>query len=203
MSDTNTTDDSTEEEEYDMAPSRGDPDRPARGEAGVNPESDVAGEDDEGFVEFDEVTFSRGEQGELQPETEYVEELGGKAKARPATKGHRDNYIEPFADPDGEKDTLTNADLAFLFDSRLEKPDLTNHPRCPDDEVTPEFVEEDMPQSMQDGCFIAILLASKEYDLVRLMRNDLKESEIEMAVRQKEMDDESKNERRKRRRREA
>jgi hypothetical protein len=53
---------------------------------------------------------------------------------------------------------------------------------------------------MQDGCFIAVLLASKEFDLIRILRNELKESEIEIAVRSEQAENETKNERRKRRR---
>jgi len=169
-----------------------------RGTPGVNPETaDDTGDE---FISVDEVTFSRDDDGNLLAEDVFVEELDGMARSRPLMKEQRERIVEPFIDPEGHKDEITDADLADLFNSRLEKPDLTEHPHCPDSRVTERFVEDHMPQSMQDGCFIAVLLASKEFDLIRILRNELKESEIEIAVRSEQAENETKNERRKRRR---
>jgi hypothetical protein len=86
-------------------------------------------------------------------------------------------------DPDSGKDEVTDAELAELFDRNLIAPDLTGHPKCPDQGVTETFVREEMSQYFQDACYIAVLLASDEYDVVRLMRTDLKPGEIDMAVK--------------------
>lgn len=183
---------------FDDDPNAAERERQAeQGASGVNPDYND-GDDD--FVSFDDVTYTRDDTGELAAEDVFVEELDGMARSRPLMKNQKQRTVNPFIDPDGPKDELTDADLAELFDSRLEKPDLTEHPACEDSRVTERFVGENMPDSMQDGCFIAILLASKEYDIVRLMRNELTESEIEMAVRMEQGDE--KNETRKRRRQE-
>lgn len=145
----------------------------------VNPE--YADADDGEFVSFEEVTYQRDSQGNLKAEDVHVRELDGMARAVPMNKSQRE-MISNLQDPDSDRDELTDAELAELFDRNLKKPDLTQHPRASGGRVTEGFVSNEMPQTMQDGCFMAILLASKEYDMVRLLRNELTDSEIKMAV---------------------
>lgn len=136
--------------------------------------------DDEDFVSIDETTLQRDpDTGQLEPEEVYVEELGGPTLARPMKRDEREQYIDDVADEESEKEEVTDKELAELFDRKLVKPDLSEHEMC-DGRVTEKFVREGLTKNQEDGFYIAVLLASGETDVVRMIRGDYTEREMEM-----------------------
>ncbi|MFC5970070.1 hypothetical protein ACFPYI_01880 [Halomarina salina] len=123
------------------------------------------GEND--LVSLEQTTIQRDEDGEIVPRREYVEELGGDAIAKPMTGALRERYIENKLN---EGEDVTDRDLANIFNRCVVAPDLTNHPECPDDQVTEEFVKNGMTGAMQDAYFILVLRASGEEALADQIR---------------------------------
>ncbi|WP_394743304.1 hypothetical protein [Natronococcus roseus] len=150
---------------------------PAESTDTVNPDYDDLEDDD--LVSLDETTLRRDEEGNLLPERMYVEELGGEAVARPLERDERKRFVEDLFS--GDKDELTSAELAELFDKKIVAPDLGGHPLSEDGRVTERFVEEGLSQAKEDGFYIAVLLASDEHDIVRRIRGEFTESELELA----------------------
>lgn len=111
------------------------------------------------LASLEATTIQRDEDGEIIPRREYVEELGGDGIAKPMTGALRERYIENKLD---EGEDITDRDLANIFNRCVVAPDLTNHPQCPDDGVTEQFVSNEMTGAMQDAYFILVLLASDE-----------------------------------------
>lgn len=141
-------------------------------------------DDDADFASFEDVTFKRDEQGELVPEDNYVEEIEAWTKALPMTDQQRSHVQDFFQDEDVTE--LSDAWLADLFESRLVKPDLTEHSQCEDGRVTERFIAENMSEYNQMALLYGILMASDEWDILRMFRNDLTEKEMEMALKLRE-----------------
>ena len=123
------------------------------------------GEND--LVSLEQTTIQRDETGEIIPRREYVEELGGDGLAKPMTNALSSRYIDGKLN---EGEDLTDRDLANIFDRCVVSPDLTEHPQCPNDGVTEEFVAEQMTGAMEDAYFILVLKASGEDALVDRIR---------------------------------
>lgn len=173
MTDEPTTDESTDTINETPADTGGEP---------YNPDYEDGDGDD--VVSLEESTIQRDPStGELQPQKNYVEELRGDVVSKPITRDERERYVEPLleADADDDEPALSDADLAELFDRKVVKPDLSAHELCGDN-VTEKFVADGLTKTQEDGYFIAILLASDEYDLVRMMRNNYTDQEIKMAM---------------------
>lgn len=138
--------------------------------------------DDDGIVSLEDTTIQRDtETGELLPRKNYVDELGGETVSKPLTRDERKEYVEDLLDEDEDKEELSDAELAELFDRKVVKPDLTQHHLC-GDHVTEKFVKEGLTKTQEDGFFIGILLASDENDLVRLIRGEYTDQELKMAL---------------------
>lgn len=160
----------------------------------VNPEY---ADDDEGqYASWQDVTRQRDEEGNLLPRDVYVEEFDSLnidppyALAIPFHGDQRQRYLVDPSDPDVDKEEVTDAELAELFDKNLVEPDLTEHPACRGGRVTEQLVAEEIDQPMQDACFVAVMLASNEYEYVRRMRRlergELTDAEIKMALEERE-----------------
>lgn len=140
-------------------------------------------QNDGGTVALDEITLDRDpETGELEPKAVDVEEIGKEGetvRALPLNKAARRKYLKPLREGEDVGDEL----LARMFDDHLVEPDLTEHPRCPDDGVSERFIREDLDPAAEDGLFIAILEASGERELVELLRKvnrgELTEEDLE------------------------
>jgi hypothetical protein len=136
---------------------------------------------DDDFADPEEAVFGRDSSGQLKAQKCYVDELDAHTLARPLKKPQRE-MIEALQDPDSDRDELSDAELAELFDDRLERPDLTTVAECQGDRVTERFVADEMSPEKQEGYLIGILLASDMNDMVRLMRNELTDKEMRMAA---------------------
>lgn len=139
-------------------------------------------ESDDDVVSLGEATLQRDSEGKLMPSKEYVREMNGHVLARPLTRDERKRFVTDLLE--GEKDELSDADLAELFDLKIVDPDLSDHPLCEDGRVTERFVREGLNQSQEDGLFIAVLLASGEDDMVRRIRGEFNETELELVKEQ-------------------
>lgn len=139
-------------------------------------------EDRDGLLDLEDTTLQRGDDGEIKPQEVYVDELGGKVMARSMDRNERQKYIEDLMDEDSDREELSDAELADLFERKIVAPDLTEHPLCEDGKVTEVFVREGLNSAQEDGFFIAILMASGERDLVRLMRGQYRDEEIKHAI---------------------
>ena len=137
--------------------------------------------DDDDFADPEEAVFGRDSSGQLKAQKCYVDELDAHTLARPLKKPQRE-MIEELADSDSDREELSDAELAELFDDRLERPDLTTVDECQGSRVTERFVADEMSPEKQTGYLIGILLASDMNDTVRLMRNELTDKEIRMAA---------------------
>lgn len=150
-------------------------------------------ERDDGIVSIEDTTVHRDEDGNLLPRRQPVDELGGDIVAKPLLDTARERFVEDLQDADTDKEELSNADLAELFDTHIVEPDMTQHELC-GDRVTERFVREGMTQKMQDAYYIGILLASDEYEMVarmrRVERGELTDAEVEMAMREQDRQDE-------------
>lgn len=135
----------------------------------TNPEYEDYGDDDD-IASVEATTIQRGSDGEILPRREFVEELDADVVAKPLIDDARDRFLESVADPETDKEELSNAELAELLDTHLVAPDLTEHPLCENNRVTERFVREGMTDSMQDAYYIGVLLASDEHEYVRRMR---------------------------------
>lgn len=144
----------------------------------VNPEYDEL--DDDGLVDLETTTLQRDDDGELLPVRTFVQELGGDVVAKPLERDERERFVEDLIGDSG-KDELTDAELAELFDSKIVAPDLSEHRLCEEGRVTERFVRKGLNQNQEDGYYIAVLLASDEDELVRRLRGEFKESELELA----------------------
>lgn len=139
-------------------------------------------ETDDDVVSLGEATLQRDSEGKLMPSKEYVREMNGNVLARPLTRDERQRFVTDLLE--GEKDELSDAELAELFDLKVVDPDLSEHPLCEDGRVTERFVREGLNQSQEDGLFIAVLLASGEDDMVRRIRGEFNETELELVKEQ-------------------
>lgn len=115
-----------------------------------------------------EHTLDRDDEGNLKAETVFVEELDADVEARPLNKAARRKYLSNL----GEGEDLTAEETASLFREHVVDPDPADFPdeAVPYDEYTAEYIDEDMHTTLEDGLFIAILLASGEDDVVEQMR---------------------------------
>lgn len=139
-------------------------------------------EADDDVVSLGEATLQRDDEGRLMPSKEYVREMDGYVLARPLTRDERKRFVTDLVE--GEKEELSDAELAELFDLKVVNPDLTQHPLCEDGHVTERFVREGLNQSQENGLFIAVLLASGEDDMVRRIRGEFNETELELVKEQ-------------------
>lgn len=139
-------------------------------------------DDDDDVVSIESTTLQRDpDTGDLIPRKEYVDELGGDVVARPMTRQEQKRYVEEVASEEKEKEENSDKDLAKLFDRKIVEPDLTQHRLCGEN-VTEKFVREGLNKTQENGYFIAILLASDAHDMVRRIRGEYNDQEIQMAL---------------------
>lgn len=180
-------------DEYHEAERHGSTQRTTRTDVDVedNPpapkEKSMERDDDEGFASFEDVTFKRDAEGHLVPEENYVEEIDAWTKALPMSDQQR-SYVMDFFDQDSDVEELSDKWLADLFDEKLVQPDLSESPQCQKGRVTERFVREEMSEHNQMACFYSILMASDEWDLLRMFRGDLSDREIDMALKLREQE---------------
>lgn len=147
---------------------------------------------DDGMVSLADTTLQR-RNGDLVAETIEVEELDGSVRVKPMTRDERKFYVEEVNDPDSGREEITDEELADLFDEKVVEPDLGEHELCPDGEVTERFVREGLSSKGEEGFYIAILLATGEEDMVRTMRGEFDDREMELMLKRMEMQDGSLN----------
>jgi hypothetical protein len=150
-------------------------------------------EEDDDIASLEATTVHRDEDGNILPRKQFVEELNAYIVAKPLLDTARERFLEEVQDPDSEKEQLTDADLAELFDTHLVAPDFTQHELCESGRITERFVREGMTEANQDAYYIGILLASDEYEYVarlrRVERGTLTDAEIEFAMRQQDREE--------------
>lgn len=139
-------------------------------------------EERDGFLDLEDTTLQRDDSGDIKPQEVYVDELGGKVLARSLDRNERRMYVEELLDEDEDREELADSELAELFEKKIVEPDLTDHPLCENGRVTERFVTEGLNSAQEDGFFLAILLASGERDLVRIMRGQYRDEEIKHAI---------------------
>jgi len=135
------------------------------------PGSDGQDDEDKRFATLEDVTPDRDANGNLRATDQYVKEFDMWVKARPATDGVL-RPVKEFWD-DEDKDEITDAELTPIFRQCVTKPDLSS--------VSEAQVAE-MFDYDQQAILLGVLMASREMELLRYFRNELKESEIKMAA---------------------
>jgi len=163
---------------------------PATGSDDPDPEPAASSEyqdSDDGLATLEDHTLQRDETGGLQPQRiREIQELGGAdVIAKPLTRQERRQYIEELVDDSTDKEEITDAELAELFDTKIVRPDLAQHDLCqPEGHVTERFVREGLTGKQEDGYYIAVLRASGEDDMVRQMRGELADKELRAFIAQ-------------------
>lgn len=134
---------------------------------------------DDSLLSPDDIGIPREADGTLRPERVHVERLGGEVETKPIRERDFNDYVRPFVG--GQTDQISSEDMAYLIEEYIVHPDLTDRPDV-GDELSPEWVENSLPQEQEVGLLIAMLKAGGYQETAGRLEGNIPEAERDLLV---------------------